>query len=76
MWHSIASLPALTIEFGVRTYQAFVSPLLGHHCRFQPTCSQYMIGAVRRHGAVRGVLRGMARICRCHPLGGGGYDPP
>lgn len=57
-------------------YKIGVSPLLGRHCRFQPTCSSYFRQSVEKHGALRGSLRGLARICRCHPWHAGGYDPP
>lgn len=60
----------------VRCYQRGVSPWLGPRCRYQPTCSEYFIEAVRKHGPVRGAWRGIRRICRCHPWGGSGYDPP
>ncbi len=60
----------------VRGYKATLSPLLGRHCRFEPTCSSYFRQAVEKHGAVRGSLKGLARICRCHPWHPGGYDPP
>ncbi|MGW8257407.1 MAG: membrane protein insertion efficiency factor YidD [Thermoguttaceae bacterium] len=50
--------------------------MLGQHCRFQPSCSQYFIAAVKKHGAVRGAWRGVLRILRCHPWHPGGYDPP
>jgi putative membrane protein insertion efficiency factor len=59
-----------------RLYQLLLSPLLGRHCRFQPSCSEYFIESVRKHGAVRGAFRGIWRICRCHPWNPGGYDPP
>lgn len=59
----------------VRLYQLTLSPYLGRHCRFVPTCSQYFIDAVRRHGALVGSLRGLWRILRCHPFAKGGYDP-
>ena len=59
----------------VRLYQAALSPLLGHHCRYTPTCSEYFIQAVRTKGVVRGTLKGMWRILRCNPWGGSGYDP-
>ena len=59
----------------VRLYQHTLSPLLGGQCRFVPTCSNYFIEAVRKRGAVRGLLLGLWRICRCHPFGRGGYDP-
>ncbi|NBW97763.1 MAG: membrane protein insertion efficiency factor YidD [Planctomycetia bacterium] len=60
----------------VSVYKVTLSPLLGRHCRFQPTCSAYFKAAVEKYGAVRGGLRGLARICRCHPWSPGGYDPP
>jgi uncharacterized protein len=57
-------------------YKLTLSPLLGRHCRFQPTCSSYFRQSVEKYGAVRGSLRGLVRICRCHPWHPGGYDPP
>ena len=60
----------------VRIYQLAISPWLGPNCRFTPSCSEYFILAVRKHGPVRGTWRGMCRICRCHPLHPGGHDPP
>jgi len=57
-------------------YKATLSPVLGRQCRFEPTCSAYFRAAVEKHGALRGGLRGFARICRCHPWHPGGYDPP
>ena len=59
----------------VRAYQAFASPLMPPTCRFQPTCSQYMIEAIEKKGLLRGVLKGVWRILRCNPLFPGGYDP-
>lgn len=69
-------LPALAIIAVVRLYQLTLSPIFGRQCRFQPTCSQYMIEAVEKYGAVRGVLKGIGRIVRCNPWCRGGYDPP
>ncbi len=61
----------------VRLYQWLIRPLLPPTaCRFQPTCSEYMIAAVRLYGPWRGVLKGLRRLARCHPWGGCGYDPP
>jgi putative membrane protein insertion efficiency factor len=60
----------------VRLYQFFFSPIFGRQCRFYPTCSEYFIKAVRKHGAVVGTIRGIGRILRCHPWHPGGYDPP
>ena len=60
----------------IRFYQYAISPLLGaNKCRFQPTCSHYMVGAVEEWGVLRGVWMGLKRIGRCHPWGGHGYDP-
>ncbi|KXK36923.1 MAG: membrane protein insertion efficiency factor YidD [Saprospiraceae bacterium] len=59
----------------VRGYQIFISPLLGSNCRYQPTCSQYMIDAINEWGPLKGMWLGMKRIGRCHPWGGHGYDP-
>ncbi|MHC4947140.1 MAG: membrane protein insertion efficiency factor YidD [Planctomycetota bacterium] len=60
---------------GVRLYQATLGPWLGGHCRFHPTCSRYAIDALSVHCAGRGAWLALRRILRCHPLGGGGYDP-
>ncbi len=59
----------------VFVYRGTLGPLLSGHCRFHPTCSQYMIDAIRKHGPLRGVIRGLWRILRCNPWGGCGYDP-
>lgn len=59
----------------IRAYQVLLSPLLPNSCRFQPTCSQYTLEAVRHYGALRGVLLGIKRIAKCHPFHPGGYDP-
>jgi len=59
----------------IRAYQVFVSPLLPRMCRYTPTCSQYALESIERHGVLRGTLKGVLRIMRCHPLGGFGYDP-
>ena len=59
----------------IRFYQKFLSPMLGPSCRFTPTCSQYGLEAVKKHGALKGGWMAMKRIGRCHPWGGQGYDP-
>lgn len=59
----------------VRGYQLFLSPLLGSNCRYQPTCSQYMIDAINEWGPIKGVWLGIKRIGRCHPWAGHGHDP-
>jgi uncharacterized protein len=73
---TIVRLPAEALILLARVYQYTLSPLVGRQCRFQPTCSNYFIGAVRKYGAVSGTVRGIARVCRCHPFHPGGYDPP
>ena len=59
----------------VHGYQRYISPLFPPSCRYYPTCSNYMIQAIQKHGAIKGVLMGSARILRCHPFVKGGYDP-
>ena len=59
----------------VRAYQVVLSPLFRGCCRFEPSCSNYMIEALNVHGAVKGTLLGLWRILRCHPWGDYGYDP-
>ena len=63
------------LVFLLRIYQLVVSPWLGPACRFEPSCSRYMMEAIQRHGALRGTWMGLHRIGRCHPLGESGYDP-
>ena len=59
----------------VRLYQKCLSPLLPASCRYVPTCPNYMLQAVEKHGLLKGTLMGIARILRCHPLARGGFDP-
>lgn len=59
----------------VRAYQGLLSPYLPPSCRYTPTCSQYAIEALRKHGTWRGLWLALRRISRCHPWGGAGYDP-
>jgi uncharacterized protein len=59
----------------IRGYQLVLSPWLGGHCRFYPSCSCYAHAAIERHGALRGVGLSLRRLLRCHPLSAGGYDP-
>jgi len=60
----------------IRAYQWGIAPLLGNVCRFEPSCSRYMVGALRKYGFIRGLLKGLGRVARCHPWNPGGYDPP
>jgi uncharacterized protein len=59
----------------LKGYKFLISPMLPSACRFYPTCSDYMMEAVARHGATRGVWMGLKRLGRCHPFHEGGYDP-
>lgn len=59
----------------VRAYRLFLSPWVGHGCRFQPTCSAYALEALARHGGIKGGWLTLRRILRCHPWGGQGHDP-
>ena len=56
-------------------YQRCISPLTPPSCRFTPTCSQYALEAIRKHGPLRGTYLAVRRLLRCHPWGGYGYDP-
>lgn len=59
----------------IQFYRICISPLKPPSCRFTPTCSQYAIEALSKHGAVKGLYLAVKRILRCHPWGGSGYDP-
>lgn len=59
----------------LEAYRAWISPLLGRHCRYEPTCSAYAIEAVRRGGVMRGGVLAVRRVARCHPFAPGGLDP-
>lgn len=67
----VAKLMLLLIRF----YQYGISPLLQPRCRYTPTCSQYAVQAIRKHGALKGGWLTAKRIARCHPWGGCGHDP-
>ena len=69
-----AALLATALTVALRTYQIGISPLLGQHCRFHPTCSRYAIAALRQHGPWRGALLAARRLSRCHPWHPGGVD--
>ena len=64
----------LLLKF-VRFYQVAISPMLPPRCRYTPTCSQYAVEALQKHGACKGSVLTLRRVCRCHPFGGSGYDP-
>lgn len=64
-----------SVIFLIRLYQTAISPFVGHCCRFFPTCSEYAIESVKKHGAFRGSLLAIQRLSKCHPLHKGGSDP-
>jgi len=63
------------ILFLIRAYKAAISPFLGRHCRYDPSCSEYMAQAIEKYGPARGVWLGLKRLGRCHPFRTGGLDP-
>lgn len=66
---------AWVVMLPILVYRQFISPLTPPSCRFTPTCSQYALEALRRHGVLRGSWLTIRRLLRCHPWGGSGYDP-
>ena len=70
-----ARLAAAALVGAIRGYRWLLSPVLGPRCRYLPTCSAYALEAIERHGAWRGLRLATARVLRCHPWGGSGYDP-
>ena len=71
----IVEWPRLALMALVRGYRFFLKPWLGNACRFEPSCSQYALDALQRHGAAGGSVLAAARLLRCHPWCDGGCDP-
>ncbi|MCJ8500887.1 membrane protein insertion efficiency factor YidD [Desulfatitalea alkaliphila] len=68
--------PGVTIARAfIRVYQIAISPMVGPACRFAPSCSEYALEALSRHGLLKGSGLALRRLLRCHPWGGSGYDP-
>jgi hypothetical protein len=61
--------------FLIKSYKVCLSPLLGRHCRFYPTCSTYTYSAIEKHGLFKGIFLGTKRLFKCHPFHAGGVDP-
>lgn len=59
----------------IKIYQLLISPYLPNSCRYTPTCSNYSIEALKKHGIIKGLYLSIKRILSCHPWGGSGYDP-
>jgi putative membrane protein insertion efficiency factor len=74
----VARIPARLLLLAVRGYQLFISPMTPQTCRFYPSCSQYAVIALQRHGAIRGTYLAVWRVLRCNPWNAGGVDdvPP
>ena len=71
------SRPVVSVLIGlIWVYQHTLGPLLGNVCRFEPSCSRYMVESLRKYGLLRGGWKGLGRLARCHPWHPGGYDPP
>ncbi|MYA17722.1 MAG: membrane protein insertion efficiency factor YidD [Gammaproteobacteria bacterium] len=68
-------LPKRGLVAIIETYRRYVSPCLGRHCRFHPTCSSYAVEALHRHGFLGGSALTLRRLLRCHPFHPGGFDP-
>ena len=68
----------ILIKF-IKAYKYLISPLLGHSCRYLPTCSEYFIDSLNEYGVIKGSIKGIKRIFSCHPIkflgGGEGFDP-
>jgi putative membrane protein insertion efficiency factor len=65
-----------TLALGIlRGYRLLISPWLPPACRFTPTCSEYAVEAIERHGVLKGTVKAVRRVMRCHPLHRGGWDP-
>ena len=71
----LGEIPRRVVLLPIRGYQRFISPGLPPSCRFTPTCSQYALEAVAKHGALKGSWLAARRLVRCHPFNPGGYDP-
>ena len=71
----LGEVPRRMVMLPIRGYQKFISPGLPPSCRFTPSCSQYALEAVAKHGALKGSWLAARRLVRCHPFNPGGYDP-
>ena len=73
--NKVSKFMVYIMVFLIRIYQKFISPLKKSHCKFTPTCSQYAVEALKKHGPIKGLLLSIKRILRCNPFSKGGYDP-
>lgn len=63
------------VTLPIHIYRYVLSPLIGPRCRYAPSCSEFAVEAIQRHGVFKGIWLGFRRVCRCGPMGGSGYDP-
>jgi len=75
-WRWLRQAVSVVVLLPVWFYQLVIGPLLPKVCRFHPSCSDYFVQAVNRHGPLKGTCKGLWRLCRCNPWVAGGYDPP
>lgn len=75
LWRGLLKALGMVLILPICFYQRCISPLTPPACRFTPTCSQYAVEAIRKHGPFKGFWLAVKRISRCHPWGGSGYDP-
>lgn len=75
LWRLVLKGLGMVLILPIRFYQRCISPLTPPACRFTPTCSQYAVEAILKHGPFKGFWLAVKRISRCHPWGGSGYDP-
>lgn len=74
-WREVLRFIGWLLILPIRFYQKYISPLTPATCRFTPSCSQYAVEAIRKHGPFKGLYLAIWRILRCNPWGGSGYDP-
>lgn len=75
VWEALSQGISFVLSLPIHFYRYCISPMLPASCRFTPTCSQYALEALRKHGPIKGLWLAIRRIARCHPWGGSGYDP-
>ena len=75
VWLFVCRVLGLLLLLPIRFYQTAISPFTPPSCRFTPTCSQYAVEAIRKHGPFKGLWLAVKRVLRCRPGGGSGYDP-
>ena len=69
------NIMAHLLTWMIKAYQLMLSPYFGQQCRFYPTCSQYALDSIKKHGAIMGAYYSVRRLLRCHPWHAGGHDP-